>query len=120
MMPSLLLLLLLLLLPLMAASTSPPADPTTAANTHSAPASVPLYRLFELRLANTNTSVANKVRDYFLVFVQLFEKYGTLIERYTALIEKVSALIVQGCLAQRHIFGALAIAKVKNRSINPN
>eukprot|EP01052_Picozoa_sp_SAG31_P038813 SAG31_NODE_5257_length_2647_cov_1.852433_3_plen_158_part_00 len=30
---------------------------------------------------------------YFLVFVQLFEKYGTLIERYTALIEKVSALI---------------------------
>eukprot|EP01052_Picozoa_sp_SAG31_P048634 SAG31_NODE_10262_length_1163_cov_1.505639_1_plen_348_part_01 len=26
---------------------------------------------------------------YFLVFVQLFEKYGTLIERYTALIEKV-------------------------------
>eukprot|EP01052_Picozoa_sp_SAG31_P036828 SAG31_NODE_4653_length_3067_cov_27.573787_1_plen_226_part_00 len=34
-----------------------------------------------------------KVRGYFLVFVQLFEKYGTLIERYTALIEKVSALI---------------------------
>eukprot|EP01052_Picozoa_sp_SAG31_P035922 SAG31_NODE_4402_length_3267_cov_1.552715_5_plen_159_part_00 len=32
---------------------------------------------------------------YFLVFVQLFEKYGTLIERYTALIEKVSALIVR-------------------------
>eukprot|EP01052_Picozoa_sp_SAG31_P032815 SAG31_NODE_3638_length_4034_cov_4.484371_2_plen_142_part_00 len=31
---------------------------------------------------------------YFLVFVQLFEKYGTFIERYTALIEKVSALIV--------------------------
>eukprot|EP01052_Picozoa_sp_SAG31_P030044 SAG31_NODE_3047_length_4749_cov_3.010968_3_plen_209_part_00 len=31
---------------------------------------------------------------YFLVFVQLFEKYGTLIQRYTALIEKVSALIV--------------------------
>ena len=30
---------------------------------------------------------------YFLAFVQLFEKYGTLIERYTALIEKVSALI---------------------------
>eukprot|EP01052_Picozoa_sp_SAG31_P018302 SAG31_NODE_1292_length_8967_cov_2.998985_3_plen_207_part_00 len=29
----------------------------------------------------------------FLVFVQLFEKYGTLIEGYTALIEKVSALI---------------------------
>eukprot|EP01052_Picozoa_sp_SAG31_P021378 SAG31_NODE_1649_length_7638_cov_19.225096_5_plen_134_part_00 len=27
---------------------------------------------------------------YFLVFVQLFEKYGTLIERFTALIEKVS------------------------------
>eukprot|EP01052_Picozoa_sp_SAG31_P023476 SAG31_NODE_1937_length_6866_cov_3.173932_8_plen_154_part_00 len=27
---------------------------------------------------------------YFLVFVQLFEKYGTLIERNTALIEKVS------------------------------
>ena len=34
-----------------------------------------------------------QVRGYFLVFVQLFEKYGTLIERYTALIEKVSALI---------------------------
>eukprot|EP01052_Picozoa_sp_SAG31_P004795 SAG31_NODE_203_length_20490_cov_7.713256_8_plen_64_part_00 len=34
-----------------------------------------------------------KVRGYFLVFVQLSEKYGTLIERYTALIEKVSALI---------------------------
>eukprot|EP01052_Picozoa_sp_SAG31_P038674 SAG31_NODE_5214_length_2671_cov_1.306376_2_plen_100_part_00 len=34
------------------------------------------------------------VRGYFLVFVQLFEKYGTLIERYTALIEKVSALTV--------------------------
>eukprot|EP01052_Picozoa_sp_SAG31_P051864 SAG31_NODE_12522_length_935_cov_1.325359_1_plen_265_part_01 len=33
----------------------------------------------------------DKVRGYFLVFVQLFEKYGTLIERYTALIEKVSA-----------------------------
>eukprot|EP01052_Picozoa_sp_SAG31_P020541 SAG31_NODE_1549_length_7913_cov_8.822882_1_plen_197_part_00 len=30
---------------------------------------------------------------YFLVFVQLLEKYGTLIERYAALIEKVSALI---------------------------
>eukprot|EP01052_Picozoa_sp_SAG31_P014223 SAG31_NODE_875_length_11316_cov_8.924044_12_plen_136_part_00 len=30
---------------------------------------------------------------YFLVYVQLFEKCGTLIERYTALIEKVSALI---------------------------
>eukprot|EP01052_Picozoa_sp_SAG31_P005996 SAG31_NODE_272_length_18690_cov_14.520785_5_plen_215_part_00 len=30
---------------------------------------------------------------YFLVFVQLFEKYGTFIERNTALIEKVSALI---------------------------
>eukprot|EP01052_Picozoa_sp_SAG31_P004793 SAG31_NODE_203_length_20490_cov_7.713256_6_plen_58_part_00 len=27
---------------------------------------------------------------YFLVFVQLLEKYGTLIERNTALIEKVS------------------------------
>eukprot|EP01052_Picozoa_sp_SAG31_P019450 SAG31_NODE_1417_length_8440_cov_7.706510_4_plen_248_part_00 len=35
-----------------------------------------------------------KVRGYFLVFVQLFEKYGTSIERYTALIERVSALIV--------------------------
>eukprot|EP01052_Picozoa_sp_SAG31_P015669 SAG31_NODE_1013_length_10376_cov_9.342220_8_plen_212_part_00 len=34
-----------------------------------------------------------KVRGYFLVFVQLSEKYGTLIERYTALIEQVSALI---------------------------
>eukprot|EP01052_Picozoa_sp_SAG31_P061129 SAG31_NODE_20235_length_580_cov_1.216216_1_plen_88_part_10 len=34
----------------------------------------------------------SEVRGYFLVFVQLFEKYGTLIERYTALIEKVSAL----------------------------
>eukprot|EP01052_Picozoa_sp_SAG31_P024586 SAG31_NODE_2102_length_6442_cov_1.702507_2_plen_1015_part_00 len=31
-----------------------------------------------------------QVRGYFLVFVQLLEKYGTLIERYTALIEKVS------------------------------
>eukprot|EP01052_Picozoa_sp_SAG31_P000885 SAG31_NODE_27_length_32731_cov_1443.130393_28_plen_236_part_00 len=31
----------------------------------------------------------DKVRGYFLVFVQLFEKYGTLIERHTALIEKV-------------------------------
>eukprot|EP01052_Picozoa_sp_SAG31_P046585 SAG31_NODE_8968_length_1355_cov_1.694268_2_plen_141_part_01 len=30
-----------------------------------------------------------QVRGYFLVFVQLAEKYGTLIERYTALIEKV-------------------------------
>eukprot|EP01052_Picozoa_sp_SAG31_P001335 SAG31_NODE_45_length_31062_cov_17.179957_20_plen_103_part_00 len=34
-----------------------------------------------------------EVRGYFLVFVQLFEIYGTLIERYTALIEKVSACI---------------------------
>eukprot|EP01052_Picozoa_sp_SAG31_P009273 SAG31_NODE_485_length_15021_cov_9.439791_2_plen_454_part_00 len=34
-----------------------------------------------------------EVSGYFLVFVQLFEKYGTLIEIYTALIEKVSALI---------------------------
>eukprot|EP01052_Picozoa_sp_SAG31_P008979 SAG31_NODE_462_length_15340_cov_2.972968_10_plen_281_part_00 len=33
---------------------------------------------------------------YFLVFVGLFEKYGTLIERNTALIAKVSALI--GCI----------------------
>eukprot|EP01052_Picozoa_sp_SAG31_P021796 SAG31_NODE_1703_length_7495_cov_3.115062_2_plen_216_part_00 len=32
-----------------------------------------------------------KVRGYFLVFVQLFEKNGTLIERHAALIEKVSA-----------------------------
>eukprot|EP01052_Picozoa_sp_SAG31_P035523 SAG31_NODE_4300_length_3371_cov_8.759780_1_plen_143_part_10 len=36
--------------------------------------------------------LTGQVRGYFLVFVQLFEKYGTLIERYTALIEKVSAL----------------------------
>eukprot|EP01052_Picozoa_sp_SAG31_P004881 SAG31_NODE_207_length_20316_cov_20.465400_11_plen_116_part_00 len=36
-----------------------------------------------------------KVRVYFLVFVQLFVKYGTLIERYTALIEKVSPCIGQ-------------------------
>ena len=34
-----------------------------------------------------------QVRGYFLVFVQLFEKYGALIERYTALIEKVSPCI---------------------------
>eukprot|EP01052_Picozoa_sp_SAG31_P059448 SAG31_NODE_18747_length_624_cov_0.880000_1_plen_73_part_10 len=35
---------------------------------------------------------------YFLVFVQLFEKYGTLIERNTALIEKVSPCRVRaGC-----------------------
>eukprot|EP01052_Picozoa_sp_SAG31_P023332 SAG31_NODE_1917_length_6923_cov_8.914897_5_plen_264_part_00 len=40
-----------------------------------------------------------QVRGYFLVFVQLFEKYGTLIERYTALIEKVSALIGLGQVA---------------------
>eukprot|EP01052_Picozoa_sp_SAG31_P036447 SAG31_NODE_4551_length_3145_cov_1.682534_2_plen_274_part_00 len=33
---------------------------------------------------------ANGKNCYFLVFVQLFEKYGTLIEIYTALIEKVS------------------------------
>eukprot|EP01052_Picozoa_sp_SAG31_P021583 SAG31_NODE_1676_length_7551_cov_1.951691_2_plen_164_part_00 len=32
---------------------------------------------------------------YFLVIVQLFEKYGKLIERNTVLIEKVSALIVR-------------------------
>eukprot|EP01052_Picozoa_sp_SAG31_P051914 SAG31_NODE_12558_length_932_cov_1.774310_2_plen_67_part_01 len=30
--------------------------------------------------------LAMQVRGYFLVFVQLFEKYGTLIERDTALI----------------------------------
>ena len=43
-----------------------------------------------------------KVRGYFLVFVQLFEKYGTLIERYTALIEKVSALtVVRGMIVAR-------------------
>eukprot|EP01052_Picozoa_sp_SAG31_P007780 SAG31_NODE_377_length_16533_cov_99.867957_3_plen_92_part_00 len=43
---------------------------------------------------------------YFLVFVQLFEKYGTLIERNTALIEKVSP-----CSGQQHVsqlFGARA------------
>eukprot|EP01052_Picozoa_sp_SAG31_P010898 SAG31_NODE_606_length_13607_cov_17.509846_7_plen_148_part_00 len=34
-----------------------------------------------------------QVRGYFLVFVQLFENYGTLIARYTALIEKVSPCI---------------------------
>eukprot|EP01052_Picozoa_sp_SAG31_P004088 SAG31_NODE_166_length_21670_cov_22.507719_6_plen_210_part_00 len=34
-----------------------------------------------------------KVRGYFLVVVQLLEKYATLIERYTALIEKVSPCI---------------------------
>eukprot|EP01052_Picozoa_sp_SAG31_P037572 SAG31_NODE_4873_length_2893_cov_8.076951_2_plen_123_part_00 len=37
---------------------------------------------------------------YFLVFVQLFEKYGTFIERNTALIEKVSpcsALAASSC-----------------------
>eukprot|EP01052_Picozoa_sp_SAG31_P009333 SAG31_NODE_488_length_14964_cov_56.443458_5_plen_100_part_00 len=38
-----------------------------------------------------------KVRGYFLVFVQLFEKYGTLFERWTALIEKVSASIASEC-----------------------
>eukprot|EP01052_Picozoa_sp_SAG31_P004240 SAG31_NODE_174_length_21353_cov_23.387974_10_plen_316_part_00 len=37
-----------------------------------------------------------QVRGYFLVFVQLFEKYGTLIERYTALIEKVSPCKASG------------------------
>eukprot|EP01052_Picozoa_sp_SAG31_P046510 SAG31_NODE_8926_length_1362_cov_1.548694_2_plen_372_part_00 len=37
-------------------------------------------------------------RCYFLVFVQLFEKYGTLIERYTALIEKVPP-----CIAFRNL-----------------
>eukprot|EP01052_Picozoa_sp_SAG31_P017791 SAG31_NODE_1232_length_9211_cov_31.167581_5_plen_168_part_00 len=37
---------------------------------------------------------------YFLVFVRLFEKHGTLIERNTALIEKVSTLI--GC-ARPHL-----------------
>eukprot|EP01052_Picozoa_sp_SAG31_P074942 SAG31_NODE_34089_length_336_cov_1.270042_1_plen_32_part_01 len=31
------------------------------------------------------------VRGYFLVFVQLFDKYATFTESYTALIEKVSA-----------------------------
>eukprot|EP01052_Picozoa_sp_SAG31_P051083 SAG31_NODE_11964_length_981_cov_2.537415_1_plen_171_part_00 len=36
-----------------------------------------------------------QVRGYFLVFVQLSEKHGTLIERYTALIEKVSPFIGQ-------------------------
>eukprot|EP01052_Picozoa_sp_SAG31_P025257 SAG31_NODE_2204_length_6198_cov_3.698967_2_plen_437_part_00 len=41
-----------------------------------------------------DTSVTVGKGCYFLVFVQLFEKYGTLIERYTALIEKLSALIV--------------------------
>eukprot|EP01052_Picozoa_sp_SAG31_P030263 SAG31_NODE_3090_length_4687_cov_4.344377_2_plen_242_part_00 len=35
-------------------------------------------------------------RCYFLVFVQLFDRCGTLIERNTALIEKVSALIADG------------------------
>eukprot|EP01052_Picozoa_sp_SAG31_P001745 SAG31_NODE_59_length_29571_cov_20.443506_5_plen_79_part_00 len=34
-----------------------------------------------------------EVRGYFLVFVQLLEKYGTLIEINTALIEKVSPCI---------------------------
>ena len=38
-------------------------------------------------------SLGIQVRGYFLVFVQLLEKYGTLIERYTPLIENVSALI---------------------------
>eukprot|EP01052_Picozoa_sp_SAG31_P018730 SAG31_NODE_1339_length_8727_cov_6.433125_8_plen_351_part_00 len=38
----------------------------------------------------TSTTSAGGERSYFLVFVQLFEKYGTLIERNTALIEKVS------------------------------
>eukprot|EP01052_Picozoa_sp_SAG31_P012628 SAG31_NODE_743_length_12418_cov_3.780908_4_plen_101_part_00 len=42
---------------------------------------------------NHGGSSLGKVRGHFLVFVQLFEKYGTLIERYTALIEKVSAFI---------------------------
>eukprot|EP01052_Picozoa_sp_SAG31_P023955 SAG31_NODE_2008_length_6673_cov_3.990265_5_plen_149_part_00 len=38
----------------------------------------------ELKLNKT------RKRSYFLVFVQLYEKYGTLIERNAALIEKVS------------------------------
>eukprot|EP01052_Picozoa_sp_SAG31_P023679 SAG31_NODE_1968_length_6780_cov_1.940129_2_plen_125_part_00 len=38
-----------------------------------------------------HASLADLVRAvYFLLFVQLFEKYGTLIERNAALIEKVS------------------------------
>eukprot|EP01052_Picozoa_sp_SAG31_P003925 SAG31_NODE_155_length_22130_cov_9.540098_26_plen_63_part_00 len=46
------------------------------------------------RLAERDAaSRLRQVRGYFLVFVQLFEKYGTLIERYTALIEKVSPCI---------------------------
>eukprot|EP01052_Picozoa_sp_SAG31_P008328 SAG31_NODE_418_length_15893_cov_5.433899_13_plen_90_part_00 len=40
-----------------------------------------------------NGTVGPGKGGYVLVFVQLFEKYGTLIERYAALIEKVSALI---------------------------
>eukprot|EP01052_Picozoa_sp_SAG31_P034478 SAG31_NODE_4034_length_3647_cov_26.004510_5_plen_100_part_00 len=38
---------------------------------------------------------------YFLVFVQLFEKYGTLIERNTALIEKVAPCSVCASKAPR-------------------
>eukprot|EP01052_Picozoa_sp_SAG31_P029357 SAG31_NODE_2912_length_4920_cov_3.413192_1_plen_147_part_00 len=38
-------------------------------------------------------------RGYFLVFVQLFEKYGTLVERNAALIEKVSP-----CINKAHWF----------------
>eukprot|EP01052_Picozoa_sp_SAG31_P018102 SAG31_NODE_1268_length_9068_cov_6.241164_3_plen_85_part_00 len=45
------------------------------------------------RFRLTDSSLEWEVRGYFLVFVQLFEKHGSLIERYTALIEKVSALI---------------------------
>eukprot|EP01052_Picozoa_sp_SAG31_P004859 SAG31_NODE_206_length_20335_cov_17.910160_12_plen_115_part_00 len=49
---------------------------------------------------------------YFLVFVQILEKYGTLIEIYTALIEKVSAFIVSDAL--KNLVGVNAFADVYN------
>ena len=53
----------------------------------------PNNQLYEgIRYVFINVTSVGKGRC-FLVFVQLFEKYGTLIERNTALIEKVSPFI---------------------------
>eukprot|EP01052_Picozoa_sp_SAG31_P035126 SAG31_NODE_4199_length_3480_cov_4.559302_4_plen_172_part_00 len=68
--------------------------PLTAPANGAPPACAPLSRrvrrqAWRLRLSGRARG-RGKVRGYFLVFVQLLERYGTLIERYTALIEKVS------------------------------
>eukprot|EP01052_Picozoa_sp_SAG31_P034687 SAG31_NODE_4087_length_3601_cov_3.169903_5_plen_379_part_01 len=70
-----------------------PANVVIGTKFADAPVDLPQGSSMASRDPVVDTGMGGK-RSYFLVFAQLFERYGTLVERNTALIEEVSALIV--------------------------